>query len=152
LSAELGEADGHRDSARRSRPILVWFISLGYGLIAVWSLLYTPLLLTGVIPVSEPYRSDLERLGMFQWVVSLGGALLMLAFCFALFRLRSSAVHWCEALLALSLTTTIYQFVRVGVPSGSLGHIALASTTFSVGLLVLIYLYSRRLRFRGSLA
>jgi hypothetical protein len=36
----------------------------------------------------------------------------MLAFSVALFRLRTIAVHWCEALLALSLVATVYQLVR----------------------------------------
>jgi hypothetical protein len=40
----------------------------------------------------------------------------MLAFSVALFRLRTIAVHWCEALLALSLVATVYQLVRTGIP------------------------------------
>ncbi|MEE9253403.1 MAG: hypothetical protein V3U43_00565, partial [Pseudomonadales bacterium] len=121
-----------------SRPVLVWFISLGYGFASLVSLVYTPLLLSGVIPVPEPYRSDLAALGSSQWFFSLGGAFLMIVFCVALFRLRATAVHWCEALIALSLATTGYQFVSVGVPTGAAGSVALVTTTFSLGLLLAI--------------
>ena len=134
-----------------TRPLLVWFISLGYGFVSLTSLLYTPLLLSGAIPVPEPYRSDLAALGLAQWFFRLGGAFLMIVFCVVLFRLRVAAVHWCEALMALSATTTGYQLVSVGIPTDAAGSVALVSTAASLGLLFVIYLYSRRLRSRGVL-
>jgi hypothetical protein len=111
----------------------------------------TVLLATGVLPVPEPYRSDLSVLGALWWVPSLAGAFLSLAFCVALFRLSALAVHWCEALLALSLATTGFQLARLGIPGGELGPLAIASTAFSLILLGAIYFYTRRLRFRGAL-
>ena len=151
MRADAGDAEAPIGATLRARPVLVWFISLGYGFTVISSLVYTPLLLTGAIPVPEPYRSDLAALGSIQWIFSLAGAFLMLAFALALFRLRSTAVHWCEALLALSLATTAYQLARTGIPTGALGLVAAASTTFSLGLLLTIYFYSRRLDSRGVL-
>lgn len=137
---------------RSTRPLLVWLISFGYGFVALGSVANTILLATGTIVVPEPYRSDLSNLGALQWVVSLAGALLMLMFCVALFRLRPSAVRWCEALLALSVANTALQLARLGVPRDGVGKLALGTTAFSLGLLAAIYLYSRRLRSRGVLS
>jgi hypothetical protein len=142
------------DVAKRgkpARPLLVWLISVGYGLVALGGVANTLLLATGILPVPEPHRSALSDLGALQWMPSLVGAFLMLAFCMALFRLRASAVRWCEALLLVSLATTGFQLARLGIPDGALGHVALATTAFSLGLLGAIYLYSRRLRSRGVL-
>ena len=135
----------------RKRPILVWVVSLGYGLVALGSVINSFLLMTGAVPVPEPYRSDLASLGPLQWVPSLVGSLLMFGFCVALFRLSATAVRWCEALLVVSVATTAFQLIRLGIPAGGIGQIAVATTAFSLGLLAAIYLYSRRLRSRGAL-
>jgi hypothetical protein len=152
LGTDRGNEGPPIEAVKPARPLLVWLISLGYGFTALSSLVYTPLLLTGTVRVPEPYRSDLAVVAAPQWLFSIFGALLMLAFSRSIFRLRSTAVHWCEALMVLSVVATGYQLARVGLPAGALGPIAMASSTFSLGLLLAIYFYTRRLRSSGALA
>jgi hypothetical protein len=142
---------GLRAQQNLGRPLAVWCLSLGYSLVAVGSIVNSASLALGIIAWPEPYRSRLADPAALQWVPSLVGALLMIAFCVALFRLRVSSVHWCETLLVFSLLATCIQFARVGLPEGELRGVALASTGVSLGLLGAIYVYSRRLRSRGVL-
>ena len=136
----------------RRRPALVWIISLGYGLLTLLGFANTLLLLSGALPVPEPYRSDIAALGPWNWILSLAGSAAMLAYCIALFRLRASAVRWCEALLVLSVTTTVYQLVQTDIESRPLGAVGLLTTALGLTLLFAVYLYTRRLARQGALS
>ena len=127
---------------RRRRPALVWIISLLYGLGTASRLITTPLLFFGVIP----QLTQLPQIGFVQFVLTLLIAILALLFVVQLFRLRTSAVQLCAVFLATSACVSAYRLVQLGIPSEIYETYRVIGTTFGLGLLIAVFLYTRRLR------
>ena len=140
------------DQTENRRPAWVWVISIFYGLSAISSLVTTPLMLSGVLPVPEPEASQLAAVGPAQWVFSLGGGALLLAFSITFFRLRAVSVRLLAGVLGLSVVSSAWQLAVADLTSSAFGELAILTTLFGFGLLVCIYLYARRLRSRGVLS
>ena len=131
------------------RPLLVWLVSLAFGSVGLATVVNTALVASGAVSIPETYRSQLLQLGTLQVAARSLAGLLMFLFSVALFRLRASAVRWCEVLIGLSLAITIHQVLRFGLPTSPAAMVAVA---FSFLILAATYLYTRHIQAVGTLA
>jgi hypothetical protein len=61
----------HAGVSHGGRPFVVWLIILYAGIAGAVGLIYTPLVLLGMVSVPAPDRALLVQAGIFQWVISL---------------------------------------------------------------------------------
>jgi hypothetical protein len=143
-------ADVVPDPSKQRRPLLVWIITIVFGVSAVWTLLSFALISSGVIPLAPPARAYYDRLTVVDYALTIGVTALNLWGIVLLFLLRAKAVRVFVASVALALLINLYQLAIKGLAPalGAAGSIGMA-----VGFLLwcAILLYAFRLKAAGVL-
>ena len=138
------------DDSGRVRPLMVWLITIYYGLAALLTGLAFLSIRTGQVPFSDAQATYFQRLGSAEWMQTALSVILSLIFAVQLFRLRASAVSFLAAAFALNVAATIWQgvstnWVEVAGTSGLVG------TAIGWAVMIAILGYCQRLRARGLL-
>ena len=145
------DADLESARTKRKRPGWVWAICLLYGFSAISSMILTPLMMSGAIPVPPEQTEALSRFGPARWAFSIFAALLLMAFVVQLFRLRASAFLLCATVFAISIGSTVVSALLGTLPASRMSTVGIASQAFSLGLLLAVLLYTHHLRKKGVL-
>jgi hypothetical protein len=143
-------ADVATEPSKPRRPVLVWVITIVFGVSAAWTLLSLVLIPTGALPMAPPARAYYDRLSIADYALTIGVTVLNLWGTVLLFLLRRKAVRILAAAVALALLINLYQLVvkRLAPALGAAGAIGMA-----VGFLLwcAILLYAFRLKAAGVL-
>lgn len=136
--------------ARPGRPVLVWVITVFFGLSAVWTLVSFALVSSGAVPLPPAAREYYDGLGILDYALTVGVSALNLWGIVLLFLLRARAVKVILAALAVALLINAYQFLFKGLApalggAGGLGMV--------IGLLLwaAVLFYAWRLKAKGVL-
>ena len=121
------------------------------GITGAAGLIYTPLVLVGMVSVPAPQRALLGQAGVMQWIISLSGGLLCVFLALSLLRMRAVAVRISAILLAVSASSFVHHFFQLDYESQDLMRAFLGGAAFNLSLLLIILIYVRRLTERGVL-
>ena len=135
----------------RGRPFVVWLIILYAGIAGAVGLIYTPLILLGIVSVPAPQGALLLQAGIMQWVISISGGLLCLLLALSLLRMQPVAVKISVILFVVSAASFAHHFFKLDYQSLDRMHVFLGSAAFNLSVLFIIVLYVRRLAQRRVL-
>lgn len=134
----------------RSRPALVWVISIFYFVSAGWVLLSFFLIYSGSIPLNEAQKVYFESQTFFDHGSTILIGVSNLTGAVFLFLLRKPAFHFFAAAFSVGLALTLYQiFMKNWL--GVVGGPGLVGAVIGWGISVAIILYAKRLISRGIL-
>lgn len=141
----------HEGVPHRGRPFAVWLIIFYAGIAGAVGLIYSPLVLLGIVSVPEPQGALLLRAGIVQWIISISGGLLCVFLALSLLRMRPVSVRISVILLVVSAASFGHHFFQLDYESQDRVHVFLGSAAFNLSLLFIIVLYVRRLAQRRVL-
>jgi hypothetical protein len=138
------------DSARR-RPLLVWVITVFYGIGALGSMYSTILALSGSFPGTGPAARFMAQLNLFDHVLTLLGAAFTVWAVVSLFRLKARAWPLFVALFAIAPLVMAYYLAAKPAYRDFLLETGFVGPAISllIGAGVLFHVY--RLRRKGVL-
>jgi hypothetical protein len=136
--------------ARPGRPLLVWIITVFFGLSAVWTLVSFALILSGAVPLPPAAREYYARLGILDYALTIGVSALNLWGIVLLFLLRARAVKVILAALAVTLLINAYQVLLKGL-APALGGAGSMGMVIGPSLWAAILFYAWRLKAKGVL-
>ena len=134
----------------RRRPVWVWVISLYYALSGFSTVVTLPLTFSAPLGVDDTQRAYFESLGPLDFVATVVGSLLAMAFAWSFFRLRARAV---PLLIVLEAYTAAFT-ARAALTSGWIevvGTLGIATMTVGFLLWLAVLFYALALRRRGVL-
>jgi hypothetical protein len=132
------------------RPKLVWAIFIFYLFSTMWTILSFYLAWSGSLPLTPQLREYLHGLNIFDYGLTVVGAVLTVVAAVALFRLRRSAVSLFWTLLAFQAVLWFWGIVIKGSPEVLRGNTRIYALTGNA-IMFGVCLYSERLGKRGIL-
>lgn len=132
-------------SGGNKRPFLIWVITVAYGIAVIATILGPTLMYSGMMPITETQRAYFDGLGPVDWFIFAITLALMIMALATLFALKKSAPSYWLALLIFSAVTSLYTVVSNNRTDSIPGLLV------SLGIMVLVVLYVRRLRKRAIL-
>jgi len=147
-AARVEDADDR--SAQTRRPKLVWVIAVLYVVGGGWGLLSTGLMRIGVIPIPPETQAYFQGLSLLDYVLTAVVTILNITGAILLFRLRSKAVAFLAAALAIAILSLLYQ-LATGALRVLLSTPGSFSMFISIAFSIAIVYYAYRLRANGVL-
>jgi len=136
--------------ASTRRPKLVWVVLLWFLFSAGYTILSFVLIYSGLISVTPEQAAYLRSLSPLDYTLTLAIASLNIAGAVSLFLLRRVAFQLFTIALVASLLATVAHAVSKGFLA-ALGGTGAVGLVIGYGILVLVCLYTRRLKARGVL-
>jgi hypothetical protein len=134
------------------RPKLVWVIAIFYVLSAGWVVLSFILIYTGFVQLNAAQRMYFNNLGIFDWVSTVGEAMLTLTGTALLFILRKSAIWLFVAALTLAVLLTARTIFLSRSPFlEALGRSGSFGMLMGWGIYLVVIWYASKLRQAGTL-
>jgi hypothetical protein len=138
--------------APRKRPFWVWLISIFYALSFVYSLLSLYIAFSGSIPLTPEVKAYFASLTRFDWALAVTQGVVTLSAAIALFLLRKAAYYLFCGAVTIALVTTVWQtLARPWLTALGSMRGATTGAVLGLGIILAVFLYSRKLMKEGRL-
>jgi hypothetical protein len=142
------ENDGFQ---QKKKPTLVWIIFVFYGLSAIWSLLWTILIYSGIVKLNSEQATYFNSFTLFDNILAAFIYMGHLTGAVFLFRLRKAAFLFFLVSLIANISSTAWHVTQKGWVAKMGGPTFLFGHLVGLGFISVVCIYIRRLQKQGIL-